>query len=126
MYQGLVANAELPAVRPMQQVACVRAILHSHGREEPVSHRGFCAVLQILIDSRSDSAILAIPFASRLVNDDRHLPALPESLEEGSHGGHSGEGPVGSYCPGPPFDNVAAMCCGVVSRGLYYLRSPHV
>ena len=120
---GGQCRAGQPAAPLLQLVACVLAIVHGHGREEPFSHHDFCAVRQLLMEFRNDSAILAIPFASRLVNDDRHLPALAESLEKGSHGGH---GASRSCCPRPPFDDGATMCCGGASRGLYYLRSRHL
>jgi len=94
LFQGVQALVHQPRVPLMQLVARIRAIVHGQGRTQPVSHRDFCAALQLLMDSRHDSTILAIPFQARLLNDDRVLPADLDSLRNVAsrvdHGGGGG------------------------------------
>ena len=94
LFQGVQALVHQPRVPLMQLVARIRAIVHGQGRTQPVSHRDFCAALQLLMDSRQDSTILAIPFQARLLNDDRVLPAdsdsLPNAASRVDHGGGGG------------------------------------
>ncbi|KAJ1467789.1 hypothetical protein T484DRAFT_3630703, partial [Baffinella frigidus] len=94
LFQGLQALVHQPRVPLMQLVARIRAIVHGQGRMQPVSHRDFCAALQLLMESRQDSAILAIPFQARLLNDDRVLsvdadstPNAPYRVDHGGGGG---------------------------------------